>query len=1191
MRLAQMTASALAFASMTILLGCNRPAKEEASISFDLPQFISSEKLSGKVGAQEAADLRLEHVVINASAADMESLFKAWESCHDGCANPELTGPFEFSVKSGSGRLVQLLAVYKSPTTGEISFRYGDVTADLNGGTVTLPIPVTPIATGPVANGQISGRYLTTATSGPTGNVDIKYNPGGGKPKLIVERGSIANGWFSLFSLAGVKLEYVVRESGLVLWGEPIDPTSDVMDPAFNSAANFTRLVRAYMPVHLRQEYHQDNSTTWEPEDAGIYVWGYWAHGGDAMLVAGKSVCTQGLAAQSFTRMKQYAATPGDPLSVTRSGSISTSYPSIAALTNTASPLGDVFIHGGGTSDMTADCNGTADTSANLFSNFQKVNMAKIDGNGKDSLAGFRGVFIIDPDNGSLANVTGTPSVITGKLLPGTNALFPGLRAFKRVAPNQNRIDRVDCQALPAGYVAAGADSTTTADTFSVTTNITATDKAIGTSAILCPLVSTMVPAAAGGAYLDTWNFQGAPSGPPIANVLKVESPQGSETNGAIANTVCTPFKVRGYFNGSPAEIPKNTMLSLSSDSSIAFFSNDQCTPPSLGGYSHMGGSEANLFIKRTITGANTFTVSAVSTGFTTGTSNWTFLDAPGAPTYTLRVKVPATINAYDCYAMTAESWHDDGGTALRVPFDQTYSYNLASISGLNYYSDSECTMGASPSLLMTSSVMTQNLFFKYTNSGTSLNLTPIASGSPTTTVAAPAATTVVQPGTATKLLVEMPNSIPADDCTRVKIRRADASGRSAPGGMITVNLGGTNAQWYTSSSCGMTSSSANIAAGDTFVIRYFRAPTQAPATAVAADSLMTLTQGVANLTVGMPSFTKVLLLYNSQSGNPANPLPSPILTNINYNVDIILQTASGATSSFVSEWLPVNFSGTNVNASPSTPMISFSNGVAALTFNSSVSGPFNGQVSVQRPDGGWVTSVPLASYASPIATQLTMYVQDPSNLVTGGCQLTMVVPEDAQGAALINGWVNFNLTADNGAAFYTDPDCTMAVAPGLMFSSSETFKAYYLKTPSGGPVNVGLTRTGGMLVSNFNGGWFANAGSVGGATAFMVTGRPSSSVVNANRCQPYFVSVADASSRSVPSTNNVVSISANAMAGSPGTLYGSCTGAGLPTSIPSTDGYTVVYMKDMDGMSAATTRIGVSGVLSGATHDVQSAP
>jgi hypothetical protein len=188
------------------------------------------------------------HVAINVTGAGLPApIIFSWDSHQNGTQVAAPTS-FDFDVPSGAGRLIQVLAVYEQTTTQSMIFTYGDVTANLPQGNFSVAVTVSEIGAGSVVTGRVAGRYLTGTDSGPTGIVDVHFNPGGGKPPLIIEKSYIANGWFAFFMLAGANLEYTVN--GTKLFGGPVDLNSQMFVPS-TANGNLNRIARASLPRRI----------------------------------------------------------------------------------------------------------------------------------------------------------------------------------------------------------------------------------------------------------------------------------------------------------------------------------------------------------------------------------------------------------------------------------------------------------------------------------------------------------------------------------------------------------------------------------------------------------------------------------------------------------------------------------------------------------------------------------------------------------------------------------------------------------------------------------------------------------------------------------------------------------------------------------------------------------------------------
>ena len=192
------------------VLACDRKVPSHtAAFQVDLP--------SQQVGATSTQILT--RVMVNVTGEGIQhpivGIFE--HHCHECPGSTGLTGPFELFVPKGNGRLVQVLAIYENTTLETMSFNYGDQLVDLSGDK-EIEVEVLALSSSS-REGQISGRYLTTATSGPTGKAAAYYKPPG-KPKMIVDFSEIINGWFDFHILDDVPLTYVMEPSGQILFAD-----------------------------------------------------------------------------------------------------------------------------------------------------------------------------------------------------------------------------------------------------------------------------------------------------------------------------------------------------------------------------------------------------------------------------------------------------------------------------------------------------------------------------------------------------------------------------------------------------------------------------------------------------------------------------------------------------------------------------------------------------------------------------------------------------------------------------------------------------------------------------------------------------------------------------------------------------------------------------------------------------------
>lgn len=394
---------------LSFCLSCQRATEGTSQLSISV---------QGNLSGQSGTDLR--HVVINITGSDMSPVIYSWDRHGENGVEQQPPSEFNFNLNSGT-RTVQVIAVYQASNGSGMDIYYGDSTKELRSSTENLSIPVFSIGQGStVISGNISGRYLTSAGQGPTGKVDIRYQPPGNKPEMSIESSHIVNGWFNLMALTAVPLRYVVSD-GSVLWDGPVSLDSSM----FSSSS--TKISRVSVPVVKRKEYQVGNYQ-WMDEDAQIFIYGWFGPASSSEIVCQPSVLG------SFTRIVKYN-TPGlvngsDPspgyfLSMTTASAP----PTLAELTSTASASGFVVAAYGQTSS--GACAGYTELT-------NKISLAQtqFDGNGNDGAAAFAPPFAKMGSQSSIFTVQASAGVfsISGKLLPDLYpTMIDGLSIYKRV--------------------------------------------------------------------------------------------------------------------------------------------------------------------------------------------------------------------------------------------------------------------------------------------------------------------------------------------------------------------------------------------------------------------------------------------------------------------------------------------------------------------------------------------------------------------------------------------------------------------------------------------------------------------------------------------------------------------------------------------------------------------------------------
>jgi hypothetical protein len=451
------------------LAGCHRPASDSvAKALINLPASVNQ--------SIQSAGQDLTHVVINVTGDSMLPIFYDWDSCRNCLTAQAAPSAFEVDIPKGQNRLIQVIAVYKNSTSNSMDIYYGDVTTSLSDPTATVTVNVTSVAASTVISGRVMGRYFTTASQGPTGILRAFFDPGNGKPKMLVDSNQMINGWFNTMVLSGISLSYhVINETtDIDLWNGPVSLESSVF-----STSNF--VTKAGIPVNVRQEHSGNGVASFDENDATIYIWGFFGASG---VTASKFVCVD--TTMPLQNLRIYTPSSGAYATQPTLGVTTGTVPSATALANTSTPLSSIYFSGGVASG-TAPCS-TASPS-DLFTNELKVTMALIDGNGNDNAAGFRVPFIPPTTYSFISVDTSSPRNITGKLLPDIASVIDNISIYKRSSSLLSYIEAPDCDAIAIdpNFALAGSGAVNpTSGAFTINTNISSSEANAGVSGVLC---------------------------------------------------------------------------------------------------------------------------------------------------------------------------------------------------------------------------------------------------------------------------------------------------------------------------------------------------------------------------------------------------------------------------------------------------------------------------------------------------------------------------------------------------------------------------------------------------------------------------------------------------------------------------------------------------------------------------------
>ncbi len=926
------------------LSGCTRPQGDSSTVSLALPPKVISAKTLAQqsAGALNTEDIVLSHVVVNITGPGIPSpLLITWDKHNSTGTAP--TG-FTIDVPKGNDRLIQVLGVYQSSVNDTMTLYYGDLNKSLSSATESAEVRILALGgSTPTLSGQISGRYLTTGNAGPTGDLAIKFNPGSGKPRMLIERSTIYNGWFSVFGLSSIPLEYEVLPIGgqapELLFGGAVTLMSPWFNPNDNNGAEWSRRLRAATPTHIRNESYGSTQGLVR-EEAKLNVWGYWGNAvarTDARW-ASRNICRDNLFG-SLNRIAKYHPTLANwssqpSLTITTLTTVGQSLPSIAALTDTTvGSLGSVTFLGG-----SGACTTTSHPTNTKYVEWISVSPYLVNGNGGNNSSGFYGPFRMDANMNWISVDHTLPKKFTLMLLPGVGSVVDSVKLYKNLGSDEDfDSDNLDCARITSdpssrGFIFAGEAAPNATGTVVINSNINAADIASDAFGVLCPMRAGK-PYLSGAKIHSSYIRGFSQSG--MANDLQVEVPT-HQASKIYSNGICVPIKLNGIIGANKGYIPQNTLATLSTNNStdFKFYSDPNCS----GVVSSvlLVGESTTVFFKSTLTGPGSPVLTAVLAGGLTLTKSVTIavVDAPGTPTKTLVIRVPPTMVAHQCYLAEYEVWHDNG-TDPRVLIQFAVNSDLPS-TNIQFYgtNSSPCTGTTQTNLVFgTTDGTRRSLYFTYTGTAPTFSLRPTTgwiygySGGDVLPIA--------QPGPITNLSLSTWN-VPIDQCVRFRIETRDSNNNRSPvTGATNVNIiSSAGGAFYPTDACSTSTTSVTLNSGTTGIDVYYKATTTGPKSLTASTSTPFLSQSVPlNATAAVA--TELAFVLPGQTINLTTGVISgtPIAQTVgtSFLVEIYAIRADGT--------IDTNFSGQKMTlltapstTAPNASTLPFVNGLASFS-------------------------------------------------------------------------------------------------------------------------------------------------------------------------------------------------------------------------------------------------------------------
>jgi hypothetical protein len=414
-------------------IGCTRKAAPTSAAKITLD--LSSITKSSKVGALES---EIEAIILNVTvktSAGPQVIYRGW-SGHDFGASTYPSPEFFLisDLQSGTAPLIQVLVVKNNETTGGMTFHYGKAQETLSGAEQTVTVPIAQVGSSVAdGDGQIAGRYLTGSNVGPTGRLNIQYNPGDGT-EMLIQRVDIINGWFRAFALEDVAMSYRLPD-GTMLFGKPVSlTTAGVLtgdDPGTGGVNEAAANLRVRIPAHYGMR--GSDSDPRELRGAARGIFGFFGPG-----ATGKKICYDNT---NMTIPYAYVAASGSTvLDWAPTAASPDSNDVYIEVANGATPIRGGVV--GSTPDSTGLC---TVTSQSRFQDYLSVNHTQIAHH--DSALAFHGAFQEFWSGSALTQLDFSYSSstigLTWKYLPGTITestaalqIVSGADVFVRVLPD-----------------------------------------------------------------------------------------------------------------------------------------------------------------------------------------------------------------------------------------------------------------------------------------------------------------------------------------------------------------------------------------------------------------------------------------------------------------------------------------------------------------------------------------------------------------------------------------------------------------------------------------------------------------------------------------------------------------------------------------------------------------------------------
>jgi hypothetical protein len=251
-------------ASVLLAFGCTRNSSDKANLVLDLgsTKFTSDSSI-------------LSSVTVTISGPGISPVISQKFGSNSSGQQP-VPAEISLEVPNGKSRLIQFMGVYVNTQTGAKHIIYGDKTQNLSPGLNEVKLVVTPYGASSV-EGLITGRYIRSDGSAPTGKIAWKFDPNNGSPPMTIEAFEMFAGYFSVYAFDNVKTSYE-----FIADGEPIFTNVNINSTVF--AASKER-VHVSVGSHYNEQF-TGNSVFYAPQNSKKIVYGFFGPGSE-----GKQAC------------------------------------------------------------------------------------------------------------------------------------------------------------------------------------------------------------------------------------------------------------------------------------------------------------------------------------------------------------------------------------------------------------------------------------------------------------------------------------------------------------------------------------------------------------------------------------------------------------------------------------------------------------------------------------------------------------------------------------------------------------------------------------------------------------------------------------------------------------------------------------------------------------------------------------